>query len=188
MSRRRVPNDPERRDRIVVAALELMGRDGLHTLTHRRVAAAAGVPLGSTTYYFRDLDELMLAAVRLSVEHSRARIAAWEAALPRDAGVAEVCAALAAMTVTHVTEHAARTVLDYELYVAGLRREVLRAQSAGWIGLLRAALGRRVDEGTADALTAATDGLTLQALLAGRAPSVGEVTALLRRVAEGPAR
>lgn len=59
-----------------------MGRDGLHTITHRAVAAHAGVPLGSTTYYFRDLDDLLLAAVDAALEQSRQRIAAWDAALP----------------------------------------------------------------------------------------------------------
>lgn len=181
----RGPNDPGRRERIVVAAVELMGRDGLHAITHRAVAAHAGVPLGSTTYYFRDLDDLLLAAVDLALEQSRARIAAWDAALAPDAGAAEVCRSLAVMTVGFVTEHAARTVLDYELYAAGLRRRPLRARSAAWIGLLRTALRGRFDALTADALTAAVDGFTLQALLAPRPPTADACEALLRRVVAG---
>lgn len=182
MTARRVPNDPGRRDRIVDAAYELMRRDGLHTLTHRRIAAHAGVPLGSTTYYFGDLDELVLAAVRRSVAEGRERLREWSAALGPDADARQVCRALAEMSVEHVTTAAARTVLDYELYVAGLRRENLRVESEAWIGLLRAALAEHLDAATADALTAAADGLVLQALLARTPPTVERVEALLRRV------
>ncbi|GAA3233030.1 TetR family transcriptional regulator [Pseudonocardia petroleophila] len=181
----RGPNDPGRRDRIVAAAGDLMGRDGLHTITHRAVAAHAGVPLGSTTYYFRDLDDLLLAAVDVALEQSRGRIAAWDAALPPDAPAERVCRSLAEMTVGYLTEHTARTVLDYELYAAGLRREPLRARSAEWIGLLRTALRGRFDPLTADALTAAVDGFTLQALLARGTPTVEECEGLLRRVVAG---
>ncbi len=185
MTARRVPNDPERRERIVRAACELMGLDGLHTLTHRRVAARAGVPLGSTTYWFRDLDELLAAAVELAMAQGRERIRGWVEALPPDAGPEQVCAALAEMTVAYVTDHTARTVLDYELYVAGLRRPALRGRSDEWIGLLRTVLRERFDPLTADALTAATDGFTLQALLAAYPPTVAECEALLRRVVAG---
>ncbi len=186
MTARRVPNDPGRRDRIVDAACALMARDGLHTLTHRRIAAEAGVPLGSTTYHFADLDELVLAAVRRAVADGRERLRRWSDALGPDADVGRVCRALAEMAVEHVTTAAARTVLDYELYVAGLRREHLRAESEAWIGLLRAALAEHLDDGTARALTAAADGLVLQSLLASTPPTVDDVEALFRRVATGP--
>lgn len=186
MTARRVPNDPGRRDRIVEAACELMVRDGLHTLTHRRIAAHAGVPLGSTTYYFADLDELLLAAVRRAVADGRERLRRWSDALGPDADADRVCTALAEMSVEHVTTAAARTVLDYELYVAGLRRESLRAESEAWIGLLRAALAEHLDAATADALTAAADGVVLQALLSRYPPTVERVEALFRRVVKGP--
>lgn len=182
MTARRVPNDPDRRERIVRAAGELMSRDGLHTLTHRRVAAHAGVPLGSTTYWFRDLEELLAAAVELAMAQGRERIRDWTEALPPDAGPEQVCRALAELTVGHVIDHTARTVGDYELYVAGLRRPALRGRSDEWIGLLRTVLRERVDPLTADALTAAVDGFTLQALLAPSAPTVADCEALLRRI------
>lgn len=61
---RRVANDPERRERIVAAALDVIVENGVHRTTHRRIAAAAGVPLGSLTYYFADLTEIIEAAFR----------------------------------------------------------------------------------------------------------------------------
>lgn len=35
---------------------------GIHAVTHRKIATLAGVPLGSMTYYFSGIDELLLEA------------------------------------------------------------------------------------------------------------------------------
>lgn len=62
--------DPEgRRLAIIAAAAELIVEIGGDAITHRKVAARAGVPLGATTQYFDTLDDLRDAAVRhLSAE------------------------------------------------------------------------------------------------------------------------
>src|SRR6478736_9694290 len=51
-----------RRDLLIDTALGVIAEHGVAGTTHRRVAAAAGVPLGSTTYYFADLGDLLGAA------------------------------------------------------------------------------------------------------------------------------
>src|SRR6478735_10340617 len=51
-----------RRDLLIDTALDVIAEHGVAGTTHRRVAAAAGVPLGSTTYYFADLGDLLRAA------------------------------------------------------------------------------------------------------------------------------
>ncbi|GAA3108232.1 hypothetical protein GCM10020254_62710 [Streptomyces goshikiensis] len=56
--------DPERRQRIIDAAIRVVGAKGIAGLSHRSVAAEADVPLGSTTYHFKTLDELLVAALR----------------------------------------------------------------------------------------------------------------------------
>jgi DNA-binding transcriptional regulator YbjK len=56
--------DPQaRRQEIVAAAAELVVEVGVGALTHRMIAARAGVPLGATTQYFATLDELRAAAL-----------------------------------------------------------------------------------------------------------------------------
>lgn len=60
--------DPERRQRIIDAAIRVVGAKGIAGLSHRSVAAEADVPLGSTTYHFKTLDELMVAALRQANE------------------------------------------------------------------------------------------------------------------------
>ncbi len=54
----------ERQVEILDAALRLIAETGVDAVTHRRVAAAAGVPLGSTTYYFESREHLLREAFR----------------------------------------------------------------------------------------------------------------------------
>ena len=61
-AKRAVPGP--RREAILDAALALIAERGTEELTHRAVAAAAGVPLGSTTYYFASRAELVREAFR----------------------------------------------------------------------------------------------------------------------------
>lgn len=56
--------DPDRRQRIIDAAIRVVAGRGIAGLSHRAVAAEADVPLGSTTYHFASLDDLLIAALR----------------------------------------------------------------------------------------------------------------------------
>lgn len=55
-------NDPQRREKIIQATLEAVKLYGIHAVTHRKIATLARVPLGSMTYYFSGIDELLLEA------------------------------------------------------------------------------------------------------------------------------
>lgn len=70
--------DPEaRRREILAAACELVVENGAASLTHRAVAARAGVPLGSTTQHFASIDEIREAALQLladEIDESLARM------------------------------------------------------------------------------------------------------------------
>lgn len=71
-----------RRAAIAAAAGEVVLAEGPAGLSHRAVAARAGVPLAATTYYFRDLDDLSAAAGVALVEwwtgHARRVLDAWQ--------------------------------------------------------------------------------------------------------------
>lgn len=51
--------DPERKEKIVDKAFELIAECGVAGITHRLIAGRAGVPLGSMTYHFKNMDELL---------------------------------------------------------------------------------------------------------------------------------
>ncbi|HEY8374168.1 MAG TPA: TetR family transcriptional regulator [Pseudonocardiaceae bacterium] len=74
------PKGERRRQALVEAAAQLLVEGGFDAVRHRAVAERAGLPLASTTYYFRDLDDLVAAALehhgRTELERTRARLEA----------------------------------------------------------------------------------------------------------------
>lgn len=60
----------QRRQAILEAALRLIVREGVRAVRHRAVAAEAEVPLSATTYYFKDINDLITDAFALFVERS----------------------------------------------------------------------------------------------------------------------
>jgi DNA-binding transcriptional regulator YbjK len=53
---------------IAAATADLLTEQGPHTITHRAVAARAGVPLGSLTYYFSSLEDLLAGGAQVLVD------------------------------------------------------------------------------------------------------------------------
>jgi len=69
----------QRRQDILDAAMRIVVRDGVRAVRHRAVAAEALVPLSATTYYFKDIDDLLTDAFAQYVERSAAYMAKlWE--------------------------------------------------------------------------------------------------------------
>jgi len=171
--------DPHRRERIVAAAVAVIGEVGLAGLTHRAVAARADVPLGSTTYYFADLDELLDAAVRTVAAENVRRLRDWARSLPDDA---DMSGELARFAVRLATKHRETTVLAYELYGAALRRPALRPASTAWDTMLTEVFESRFDTTTAKALTSLFDGLLYQVLVSPRPPRRADLEPVIRRL------
>ncbi|MGF0239614.1 TetR/AcrR family transcriptional regulator [Rhodococcus sp. IEGM1300] len=65
----------QRRQEILDAAMRIVVRDGVRAVRHRAVAAEAGVPLSATTYYFKDIDDLLTDTFAQYVERSAAFMA-----------------------------------------------------------------------------------------------------------------
>ena len=67
----------QRRQAILDAAMRIIVREGVRAVRHRAVAAEAQVPLSATTYYFKDIDDLITDTFSLFVERSAAQMAAF---------------------------------------------------------------------------------------------------------------
>ncbi|MFF3998293.1 TetR/AcrR family transcriptional regulator [Streptomyces cyaneofuscatus] len=177
--------DPDRRTRIIDAALRVIAADGIAGLSHRTVAAEADVPLGSTTYHFGSLDELLTAALRRSNENFARAL--------RDS---EVCAG-GVSSASGLADELTRVLgewfegdrgaieLEYELYLAALRRPALRPVAAEWTASAVEVLSARTDPATARALVALLDGVCLQVLLTGSAFDPAYTREMLARVVDG---
>ncbi|GHB29819.1 hypothetical protein GCM10010377_20100 [Streptomyces viridiviolaceus] len=120
------------------------------------------MPLGSTTYHFATLDELLVAALRQANE-GFAKVVAEHPALtdPR----ADLAGELARVLGRWLGGDRTGVELEYELYLAALRRPALRPVAAEWAGGVAELLSRRTDPVTARALVALMDGICLQVLL-----------------------
>ncbi|MFD9541341.1 TetR/AcrR family transcriptional regulator [Streptomyces sp. NPDC060022] len=177
--------DPERRDRIIDAAIRVVADRGIAGLSHRSVAAEADVPLGSTTYHFASLDELLIAALRRCNDNF-ARVAQESAYLADpDADLADELTRL----LTEWFEGGRGPLeLEYELYLAALRRPALRPVAAEWTGGVSRLLADRTDPATARAVVALLDGISLQVLLTGSDFDPEYAREMLARIVDGAAR
>ncbi|GIZ11210.1 TetR family transcriptional regulator [Pseudomonas sp. NCCP-436] len=71
----------QRRQTILEAVMRIIVRDGVRAVRHRAVAAEAQVPLSATTYYFKDIDDLITDTFALFVERSAAQMASFWAGI-----------------------------------------------------------------------------------------------------------
>ncbi|MGI5351578.1 TetR/AcrR family transcriptional regulator [Streptomyces sp. CA-250714] len=176
--------DPERRQRIIDAAIRLVELKGITALSHRSVAAEADVPLGSTTYHFASLDDLLVAALQQVTCGPQSAIENWDSELSGDEPLLD---ALTRILEEYASGAHGRIRLEYELYLAALRRPPLQPVAAAWIDDWVEVVGRHTDDPvTARALAALIDGLLLQFLLTDRPFDRAEVRSALARVVGDP--
>ncbi|MFI6050121.1 TetR/AcrR family transcriptional regulator [Streptomyces violascens] len=171
--------DPDRRRRIIDAAIRVVAERGIAGLSHRTVAAEADVPLGSTTYHFTTLDELLVAALRQANEGFATAVR--DCVRLEDPG-ADLAVELARLVGEWLTGDRGRAELEYELYLAALRRPALRPVAAEWTDSVAELLARHTDPVTARGLVAVMDGICLQSLLTGGAYDEGYARDLLGRL------
>jgi DNA-binding transcriptional regulator YbjK len=83
-----MPPNPERRNQILDAAIDILCDDGVGGLTHRQVDSRTGLPAGTTSNYFRNRQALLEATAARTVELHWQRVEALQSAigpLSRDA-------------------------------------------------------------------------------------------------------
>lgn len=169
--------DPDRRDRIIDVALDCLAEDGVAGTTHRKIAAAADVPLGSMTYHFAGMDDLLLEAftrlaTTISTDFDR-----------RMAAAPDVDAALAVIVdLLHGEPSSTRDrILTYELYTLAARRPEFRSITEQWMLASRNALQRHFSSAVARNLDAYIEGVGLHINLDSE-PQPREVTSAVLQV------
>ena len=178
-SRRARRNDPERRDRIIDTCLDVIAEAGVAGASHRRIADAADVPLGSMTYHFSGMDELLREAFTrfadgVADRFERRMVAATDAGSAVEAVVAIIR--------EDVFGDQRDLVLTHELYTLSARNPSFRAITESWMARSRAALERHFDPETARTLDALIEGLTIHRTLSVEHRDPGEIGRAVRRV------
>jgi DNA-binding transcriptional regulator YbjK len=116
------------RGRIMRTTLDLIGQEGIAAVTNRRVAAAAGISLGSLTYHFESQHDLLRESLLLFVgeEVERLRVLAAELR-ERRPGFGEVAAEIE--RVMRETGNRAQGLVEIELHTRAARDPGLREAS-----------------------------------------------------------
>ena len=154
-----------RREQILRATVRLLGDAGPAGLTHRAVAAEAGVPLAATTYYFASKDELLREALALLASEEVARLEAVRAAL----GTGRLPARDVAQGIAHVLAQQvgpSRAMAKFETYLEGSRRDELRAAAQQTIEAFVALAEGLYGPEVAPVIVASVDGLLMHELVA----------------------
>ncbi|MEU4427169.1 TetR family transcriptional regulator [Actinoplanes sp. NPDC024001] len=182
VARRARRHDPERKDRIIEATIRMIAEHGVAGTTHRLIAAAADVPLGSLTYHFTGLEDLRSQAFRRHAERMSAIYAAhFEGVRTR----ADLIDAITRLIHGDAGAGPRDWAIAYELYLAALRDPDLRAVTDSWMRTSRAVLERFVDATTARGVDALIEGLVIHKTLATTPVPIEEIREIVIR-AVGP--
>src|ERR1700748_768695 len=120
MDKRRKPNPTERRRDLCDAAIQLLGEDGAKGLSHLKVDRKAGVPDGTTSFYFRTRSALLRAVAERLVELDLERLQSVADQAGRDDGAA--ASNLAKLVIQAGEEpQLSRTQVRYELTMQATR-------------------------------------------------------------------
>jgi DNA-binding transcriptional regulator YbjK len=170
------PRGAARREALLQATLRVLADAGADSVTHRAIAAEAGLPLASTTYHFASKEELLTEALRFASERDLSRLHA-AAAVPANGptpGPAQIADVLVDPAESAGASGRPWLLATYTLLLEAARRPALQALARAWTAayvesvsaLLTAAGSRRADD-DARLLIAACDGLIVDQLAAG---------------------
>lgn len=173
--------DPGRRDRLVDTALEVIAAQGVPAATHRAIARAADVPLGSLTYHFSSLTELLAEAFTRHVDVVAARFDERMRAAPDRAAALE---ALVEHLTGDLLDSPRDLLLAVELYAAAAREPALRTVTQEWMQRSRRSLERHLDPVTAREVDALVEGLVLHSALSTDPMDAAQIRSALLRLAD----
>lgn len=181
-TRREVPNDPGRRERILDAALDVVAELGVHGTTHRRIAARAGVPLGSLTYYFAGIDEILAEAFARLVD---AMSAFYGRALDSARTRAEAEAAVVELICGPAYASDREMTLIFEMYAYANHDAEVEALARDWVLRSRESLARHFPDDVCRALDVLVEGWPIHRSFDAAPTDRALVAATVQAIVEG---
>ncbi|GHG75118.1 ebrA repressor [Streptomyces griseocarneus] len=178
--RRTRRHDPNRRERIAEVAEELIAERGLEGLSHRAIAERADVSLSSTTYHFADREALIQAALERAADRFAGFVHQWAAEHAQDTRE-QLAEALADSVMACLGEGRTGRVVEFELYLAALRRPALRETAVRMTRDSVEAMTPVVGPVLAACIPPLMNGLCLQVMTAPEPPGRGQVLAVVRQ-------
>lgn len=163
------------------AALAVLARDGVAGITHRAIGEAADVPLGSITYHFTTLDDIVKLAFQRHVDKLAGRFEERLASCRQGPDLIE-CIVLA--ITDDLAAHPDELAVTYELYGDAVRRGDNKRLTQQWMERAEDALAHHFDRATARLLDVVVEGLMVHMSIAQQPISKDAVRTLLRTAAK----
>lgn len=151
----------ERRNVIVSACLDLLLEVGPDSLTHRMIAERADVPLGSTTYYFSTLDELVEEALHKGASDTEQALVELDQRLAQGSNLP----AILVSTFEEYLKDKEQLRIWGELYTVANHRPELRPHVDLWRDGMVRILTKHMSDNAAHTLAIFLDGVLLHALI-----------------------
>lgn len=131
------PTDRRRRvQQILAAAVKVFGAGGPTAVTHRAVAAEAGVSPGLTTYYFKDREDLLHQALVYAFEVEAARLRGIVAAHEGPLSLDESVELLSAMFFDKTIADPLYDITLFEMFLEATRNPPVRTLTRRWTALI----------------------------------------------------
>lgn len=151
-------NDPLRRERILEASLRVIQERGVHRASHRVIAAEAGVPLGSLTYYFEGLEDILEQSFALLAERSARD---YGEKLATATSPAEAAEAVADFVCTGTASDSGASVLLTEMYSYANYNESVQQTLHRWLSTVKGSLETQFSPDASSAIDALVEGLLI---------------------------
>lgn len=172
--------DPNRKQNIIEACLRVIASKGVAGTSCRVVAAEAGVPLGSITYYFDGIHDLLHQSFD---QFARRSVLAFAERMKTATNADEACEAIAVSIERDVLNNASDLNVNLEFYTLAARDPTFRDISDRWMVAIQKTIGRFFDAETSVLLDAMIEGLTLHRALGGEPRSQRAIRDGIRRIA-----
>jgi len=167
-----------KREQILDASVRVFGTGGAAAVTHRAVAKVARVPLGSTTYYFTDREDLLLQTMAYARASEAVRLAAIVDALD---GTLTIERSIEVLTEMFFDKTVADPLYDlalFEMFMEATRNAAVRDEARAWSAMIGSLVDRVLPpshddvprESVVQIVACLVDGLMLEAV------SNGELT------------
>lgn len=172
-------HDPDRRARILQATLDMLVEHGISHITHRKIAEAAGVSLGSMTYYFDGIESLLGEAfTQFAMEMSDS----YRSRLEQARNAEEACEAVVDMICGEEIATAWNLQVMYQLYAYANRTPALKIIMQDWMSRSQQALEAFFDPITARTLDAFIEGMTLHYVTDRQPLSRADLTRMVAKI------
>jgi len=138
----RTSTGERKREQILDASVRVFGTGGAAAVTHRAVAKLARVPLGSTTYYFTDRDDLLLQTMAHARSAEAIRLAAIVDALD---GVLSIERSVEVLTEMFFDKTVADPLYDlalFEMFMEATRNVTVRNEAREWSTMIGSLVDR----------------------------------------------